>query len=115
MKLLGASEAADLLDVEVPRITRWRHSGKMPAPVAHLAATPVWELDDVLALRDGETVEVTSPQPLVGTSEAAEMLEVNKSQIGRWVRTGKFPEPIARLAAGPVWEASQIEAFASRL
>lgn len=115
LELVGASEAADLLDVEVQRISRLQKQGRMPRPVAHLASTPVWAKEDILSLKEGRRGAVL-PMPLLGTSEAAEALSVNKSQIGRWLRTGDFPAPTVRLAAGPVWTRQQIEDFrASRL
>jgi hypothetical protein len=40
---------------------------------------------------------------LVGTAEAAELLDVERPRIGRWVKSGVMPEPVARLASGPVW------------
>jgi len=87
----------------------------MPEPVALLASTPVWRRDDVLAMKDGrqEAASWSSPDnvELMGTSEAAKVLNVNKSQISRWLRKGKFPPPRARLAAGPVWTAQQIWFF----
>ena len=109
--LVGASEAADLLGVEVQRIARYRNNGKMPTPVALLAATPVWRLDDVIAMKDGRAAQPSSPEVLLGTSEVAKILGVNKSQVSRWLRKGKFPPPRARLAAGPVWTEKQIQFF----
>lgn len=110
--LVGASEAADLLGVEVQRISRYRNSGRMPEPVAQLAATDVWRAKDVKAMKKLRVPKDVPELPLLGTSEAAGFLGVNKSQVGRWVRTGVFPAPVVRLAAGPVWTADQIEAFA---
>lgn len=46
---------------------------------------------------------------LVGTAEAAAMLNVERPRIGRWVSLGKLPPPIAELRATPVWLRSQIE------
>jgi predicted site-specific integrase-resolvase len=108
---VGAAEAAELLDVELPRITRWRLGGRMPEPVALLASTPVWRRDDVLAMKNGKQTSRSDEVELMGTSEAAKVLNVNKSQISRWLRKGKFPPPRARLAAGPVWTAQQIRFF----
>jgi hypothetical protein len=48
---------------------------------------------------------------LVGTAEAAAILEVERPRIGRWRKldNGKLPPPVAQLASGPVWLRSQIE------
>jgi hypothetical protein len=47
--------------------------------------------------------------PLVGTAEAAEILGVERPRIGRWKKSGVLPEPVAEVAAGPIWYRSQIE------
>lgn len=49
--LVGTAEAADILNVERPRIGRWMRAGTMPEPVVILAATPVWHRDDIEAMR----------------------------------------------------------------
>lgn len=52
--------------------------------------------------------------PVVGTAEAAEILQVEPSRLGRWIRDmedGKktpIPEPV-RLKCGPVWFLEDIE------
>jgi hypothetical protein len=46
---------------------------------------------------------------LVGTAEAAAMLGVERPRIGRWRKAGIMPEPVAEIAATPVWLRSQIE------
>ncbi len=53
LDIVGTAEAADILDVERPRIGRWRNQGKMPPPVAELAATPVWHRKQIEALIEG--------------------------------------------------------------
>jgi hypothetical protein len=50
---------------------------------------------------------------LVGTAEAAEILGVERPRIGRWKKSKVLPEPVAELAAGPVWYREQIEAVLS--
>lgn len=46
---------------------------------------------------------------LVGTAEAAAILNVERPRIGRWVSLGKLPGPIAILRSTPVWIRSDIE------
>lgn len=48
---------------------------------------------------------------LVGTAEAAEILGVERPRIGKWRALGKMPEPVADLAAGPVWRRAEIDAM----
>jgi predicted site-specific integrase-resolvase len=46
---------------------------------------------------------------LVGTAEAAEILDVERPRIGRWLRAGLMPDPVQRVAATPLWTRKQIE------
>jgi hypothetical protein len=47
---------------------------------------------------------------LVGLAEVAELLGVNK-RASRYTRRPDFPEPLARLSAGPIWDAVDVEAW----
>jgi hypothetical protein len=47
---------------------------------------------------------------LLGTCEVAETLGIEKSRVPRWRNQGVLPEPVADLAAGPIWIRAQIEA-----
>jgi len=49
---------------------------------------------------------------LVGITEIAEMLGVSRQRVGQLAATASFPEPAARLAAGPVWEREAVEEWA---
>lgn len=124
--VVGAQEAAQILDVEVPRISRWRDGGKMPPTVALLASGPLWRVVDVRKLAQDGKWKGRKPQPLdvLGLSEVAALLEVDKSVVGRWRREGKFPEPYldkrqpgtpwtpgAGLAATPLWERGPVAVF----
>lgn len=51
-ELVGAAEAAVILGVESPQITRWRKADMMPRPVERLKATFVWLRDDIYEMRD---------------------------------------------------------------
>lgn len=53
----------------------------------------------------------SKPPVLVGTAEAADILGVERPRIGRWLDKGKMPEPLTRLASGPVWDKRDIVAF----
>ena len=52
-------------------------------------------------------------QNLVGVAEIAVMLGVSRQRISQLADAEGFPEPLASLAAGPVWERSAIEAWAN--
>lgn len=109
--VVGTSEAAEILGVSVPMITRYRKQGRLPKPVALLAATDVWMREDIKNRADGAGRRKLA---LVGTKEVADLLDVDRSQIGRWRRAGKFPEPCVELVAGPLWWARDIKAWARK-
>lgn len=48
---------------------------------------------------------------LVGVKEAAEILGWDKGKVSVYLARGILPEPIQRLASGPVWTREQIEAY----
>jgi predicted site-specific integrase-resolvase len=50
----GAAEAAEILGVATPQISRWEKAGKMPKPLRRLKATAVWLTADIIAKRDRE-------------------------------------------------------------
>jgi hypothetical protein len=68
--------------------------------------------------------EATKPgpdsQPLVGASEAAEIMNVELSTFSHLRRReeqtegSKFPKPLAVLRCGPVWKTADIKRFATR-
>ena len=49
--------------------------------------------------------------PLVGTKEVAELLGWGKAKVSEYMRRGKLPKPVQRLASGPVWRKSDIVKF----
>ena len=51
---------------------------------------------------------------LAGLAEAAEILGVTKRTALGYTKRDDFPEPLARLAAGPVWDAADIEAWRAK-
>jgi len=48
---------------------------------------------------------------LLGAAEAAELLGVPRSSVARWLKSGKFPQPLAVLRATPVWRKDDIAKF----
>jgi hypothetical protein len=48
----------------------------------------------------------------MGTSEIAKLLGVSRQRANQLAQREGFPEPIARLAAGPIWEAGAVEQWA---
>lgn len=48
---------------------------------------------------------------VAGVAEVAEILGWSKSQVNTYMSRGKFPEPIQRLASGPIWTREQIDRY----
>jgi predicted DNA-binding transcriptional regulator AlpA len=51
---------------------------------------------------------------LMGTSEIAEFLGVTNQRVDQLARRPDFPDPIAVLAAGRIWNHADIDAWARR-
>jgi hypothetical protein len=52
------------------------------------------------------------PRDLLGTTEAAEVLGwVDSRKVSVYLSRGVFPEPIMRLAMGPLWTRSQVDDY----
>lgn len=49
---------------------------------------------------------------LAGVAELAALLGVSKQRVTQLAKTKRFPEPLADLAAGPVWDLADVEAWA---
>lgn len=55
----------------------------------------------------------TSPgADLVGVAEAAAILGWDKRRVATYIRRGSFPQPLASLASGRIWDRADVEAFA---
>lgn len=82
------------------------------------------EMDDALHARSMSGLpkngKVTiTPEDLLGASEVADYLQVDRTRPSKWRKIGTtfgpdeipFPEPYRQLSTGPVWLRSQIEPF----
>jgi predicted DNA-binding transcriptional regulator AlpA len=49
----------------------------------------------------------------MGITEIARLLGVSRQRAHQLAHSEDFPEPVAVLAAGPIWETTQIEAWAA--
>jgi hypothetical protein len=56
---------------------------------------------------------VMSPE-LAGLAEIAELLDVTKNTAMKYSRRADFPQPIDRLASGPVWRRTSVERWAKK-
>jgi hypothetical protein len=81
---------------------------------AERSGLPDWPVVrvDVMTVEDQEAALATPTFPdLVGVTEAARLLRVSRQRLDQLRAGSDFPEPIVRLAAGPVWLRSSIEGF----
>jgi hypothetical protein len=51
------------------------------------------------------------PEEYAGVSEVAELFGVSRQRVSELRARDGFPEPIAELAAGPVWSVSSLKSF----
>lgn len=51
------------------------------------------------------------PEEILGTSEVAKVLGVSKQRIHALRKNKKFPQPVVVLAATPIWDSREINAF----
>lgn len=52
--------------------------------------------------------------PLAGLAEVAQILGVRKTTAARYTYREDFPQPVARLAMGPVWAVEDVEEWAKQ-
>lgn len=79
--------------------------------LAYAAGEPV---RNILILSDewrAYHAAIETDDQLVGVREAAEILGWDPRRVATYRSRGSFPEPIAELAAGPVWTKRQIERY----
>jgi predicted DNA-binding transcriptional regulator AlpA len=51
---------------------------------------------------------------LVGTSEIADMLGVSQQWVHKLAKRPGFPEPVARLRGGVIWERAAVQDWAEK-
>lgn len=77
---------------------------------------PVWEVGGHFFSTRAEAMRVAQfAEDLIGLAEAAEILGWDRRRVSVYIRRGKFPEPVARVAAGPLWTRQQIEEYKKTL
>lgn len=52
---------------------------------------------------------------LMGVAEIAQLLGVSRQRVTQLAKAEGFPRPVASLAAGPVWESADVEAWGRRV
>jgi hypothetical protein len=52
------------------------------------------------------------PGDLLGFAEIVKYLDLPERTVARYVKRPDFPEPVVRLAAGPVWHRADVDRWA---
>ena len=90
------------------------------AAVAGAAARvglPDWPVVRLEAITEAEQdADIAAPliPPLVGISEIAGILDVTRQRVDALRKRPDFPDPVAKLAAGPIWNRHAVERFDER-
>lgn len=50
----------------------------------------------------------------MGVAEIADLLGVTRQRVTQLAKTKGFPDPVVRLASGPVWESADVEEWARK-
>jgi hypothetical protein len=81
------------------------------AQAAGLPAWPIVELEAVEWERLGTKLKQPPGPELVGIAELAELAGVSRQRASILARREGFPDPLATLAAGPVWDLHAVRRF----
>jgi predicted DNA-binding transcriptional regulator AlpA len=88
-------------------------TGKIPKGVTRIVVKNFGNgLGRVVYVDPQNRLVANNMEPLVlGLAETAEMLGWSKQQVSLYISRGSFPEPIMRLASGPLWSIEHIEQY----
>lgn len=81
---------------------------------AGVPAWPVIRLEAVTHEQLAIDLETSNFPELVGVAEVAELAGVTKQRASKIADNAGFPDPMAELAAGPVWAKDAVERFLER-
>ncbi|MDM4721430.1 hypothetical protein QTQ03_18160 [Micromonospora sp. WMMA1363] len=112
----GADRVRLEMTIEAPTTRQAADTATRAARTAHSQA--IGGAPDITALRvitaEDHEREISRPHPmdLVGNAEIARILGVSRQRVEQLAREhDAFPDPVARLAAGPVYTRGSVDAF----
>lgn len=77
---------------------------------------PVYELGGHIFSTRAEAMRVAQfAADLIGLAEAAHILGWDRRKVATYISRDAFPEPITRVAAGPLWTRQQIEEYKKQI
>lgn len=68
----------------------------------------------VITWEDYEAETFRPRAALAGAAEAADLLGVTRQRLADIRKMARFPQPVADLKAGPVWDRAEIERFSNK-
>jgi hypothetical protein len=105
-------------DVSAPDAESAVHEGsrilREAAAGVGLPAWPVVRVEVTTIARQAAELAAAGFPDVVGVSEAAALLGVSRQRLDQLTAREDFPEPMVRLAAGPIWLRWSLEAFLRR-
>jgi hypothetical protein len=91
-----------------------QHAVNLVISAARTAGLPSWPVVRI-EVTDWERFDAELDEPntpdLVGVAELAELCGVTRQRASVLARSGGFPEPLAELASGPVWDLRMVQRF----
>jgi hypothetical protein len=100
----GSDQPVCAIEAAIDTVTdAAREAGLPPWPVVKLDATE-WQ-------RFEAELDRPNTPDLVGVAELAELCGVTRQRASALARSSGFPEPLAELASGPVWDLRMVERF----
>jgi hypothetical protein len=100
-------------DVAPQPLDVWRDALGHPWVAGHCTTCGTGNPCLLMAFFDAVRTTTLRRMEPVGVAEAAKLLELSKSQTWRVSRSHDlFPEPVAYLVTGPVWDAHEVREFA---
>lgn len=100
-------------DAEEPtQAAEWAlHAAREAATKAGLPLWPIVKLEATEWERFDASLDEPNAPDLVGVAELAELCGVTRQRASALARSDEFPEPLAELASGPVWDLRMVERF----
>jgi hypothetical protein len=100
-------------DTEEPtQAAEWAlHAARDAAAKAGLPLWPIVKLEATEWERFDASLDEPNTPDLVGVAELAELCGVTRQRASALARSDGFPEPLAELASGPVWDLRMVERF----
>lgn len=95
----------------------WGNAASIVSSAVKRVLGPAWDLVDLRVQTEAEQeAELERPvfPPMLGITEAADILGVTRQRASQLFAEGRLPTPVVELASGPVFVESAVRAFAAQ-